>query len=1003
MIRAAFVGIGRFTDPAASELRGCVRDATALHALFLDSIAPSEIDARLLIDEAASANAIRSALRETLEVATSDDAVVLTFATHGTPNHYLVAYDTNAGDLSGTAIAMTELAEAFQRSRARQILLILDACFGGAAPARVVEVGSMSRDFLDLSAFAGQGRLIISASAWHQPCFEHPKRRHGLLSEALIEALLGDEDLSALTLVDRVVARVRFEAEKLGEVQDPTVAGSVEGALALPRLRRGAAYDAAFPEYRAVRVTSVNDLERFDIPPMIVAAWSERFQNRLHELQLDAINDRRVLDGDSLFVVAPTSSGKTFIGEMAAARAVAAGRKAVFLLPFKALTNEKYDEFTSFYGEKCGMRVIRCTGDFNDDVTTFVAGRYDIALLTYEMFLGLTVRNAALLYLIDLIVVDEAQFIGDPSRGITVELILTMLRSFRERGIQPQLVLLSATVSNLNNFDAWLALDALMTDHRPVPLDVGVLDRTGTYEYLSQDGTTHLLQLLPAGVIKQRKQKPSSQDLLVPLIQKLTQDPHETIIVFRNRRGSAQGCAEYLAAEAAVDPAPAAIAALPLLDTSSASSQLRISLNGGVAFHTTNLNRDEKQVVEQYFRRGEGIRVLVGTSGVGAGINTPASTVIIAETTWAAPENPAMSVGDVRNMAGRAGRVGYQAAGRAIILADTPIQRHLLFQRYVQSHTEPLRSSFATGNIGTWTLRLLAQIGGMSRVAIGSMIANTYGGYLLTRTNAAVAGHVAEQSIAYVDRFIELGLAREQCGRVELTDLGRACGGTQLSIESCLQVLSFVRSLRPLSSLQLLGLTQALSEMDDHYIPMQSRGAGESQWIGVATSQLGVAAEALRQRQDSVLTVARRSKRFLIAAAWAEGAEVSAIEKRYSANPFFAIGHGDIAGVADASRFRLASVYAIAAIATPETVPDLTAFENFLARLEYGIPEALVPLLRISGLRRGDLLAIGRLAVRSPEDLWALPATALAQLPEELVHRIERQRPLDVANDLKTA
>lgn len=132
---------------------------------------------------------------------------------------------------------------------------------------------------------------------------------------------------------------------------------------------------------------------------------------------MEAVNESRVLDARSVLVVAPTSSGKTFVGEMAGAKAIADGRKAAFLLPFKALTNEKCEDFEALYGERLGLRVVRCTGDHHDDVDNFVRGRYDIALLTYEMFLNLSLAFPSLLIKIGLVVLDEAQFVADPWRG----------------------------------------------------------------------------------------------------------------------------------------------------------------------------------------------------------------------------------------------------------------------------------------------------------------------------------------------------------------------------------------------------------------------------------------------------------------------------------------------------------------------------------------------------------------------------------------------------------
>ena len=97
----------------------------------------------------------------------------------------------------------------------------------------------------------------------------------------------------------------------------------------------------------------VAGLEAVGLPASLVGAWATRYKV-LRDIQLKAVNDYRVLEGDSLVVVAPTSSGKTFIGEMAAARAIIEGRKAVFLLPYRALVAEKYDQFDALYGQELG-------------------------------------------------------------------------------------------------------------------------------------------------------------------------------------------------------------------------------------------------------------------------------------------------------------------------------------------------------------------------------------------------------------------------------------------------------------------------------------------------------------------------------------------------------------------------------------------------------------------------------------------------------------------------
>jgi hypothetical protein len=102
------------------------------------------------------------------------------------------------------------------------------------------------------------------------------------------------------------------------------------------------------------------------------------------------------------------------------------------------------------------VRVIRCTGDYQDATNAFVRGKYDIALLTYEMFLNLIVKRQGTLNRIGVVIVDEAQFIMDPGRSISVELLLTYLLTACKRGITPQLLALSAVIGNTNGFEHWL-------------------------------------------------------------------------------------------------------------------------------------------------------------------------------------------------------------------------------------------------------------------------------------------------------------------------------------------------------------------------------------------------------------------------------------------------------------------------------------------------------------------------------------------------------------------
>ena len=657
MLRCAFIGVDKYQDPDIRELGGARRDALALWALFSDTL--PDVQARLLVNEEATLENVQSAFDDTLGRADPDDTVVLSISCHGSRDHRIAVYDTLISRLTETTIPMGELASRFKASRAKAILCILDCCFSGAAPARVLEDSPIPRDISSpLSEFAGIGRILLAASKTDEPAFEIPGDRHGLLTKALLETLETDASSISLTAAaDQIIERVRIAAGRLGFSQTPVFHGYVEGGLTLPGLRRGDRFFEAFPEARGVRVTeNIADLEVFGIPIELLNAWKQQFNGgTLNSLQLAAVNDHRVLDGESLLLISPTTSGKTFVGEMAAARAIQEGRKAAFLFPYKALVNEKFDQFTQLYGDRLGMRVIRCSGDYQDQTSAFYRGKYDIALLTYETFLSLALRSPALLNSIGLIAIDEVQFITDPHRGIIVELLLTFLLAAREKGIRPQLVALSAVIGDVNDFDSWLGTKKLVTTERPIPLIEGVLDRNGQLQTTDVSGRSKVERLLPATTIVQRRAKPSSQDVIVPLVNHVLRgNPDERIIIFRNQRGSAQGCAAYLAKDLGLSAATRAIDSLPSTDPSTSSTNLRECLRGGTAFHTSNLSREERVVIEREYRARDGnIRVLAATTTVAAGINTPASMVILAEQEFLGEDGRPFTIAEYKNMAGR--------------------------------------------------------------------------------------------------------------------------------------------------------------------------------------------------------------------------------------------------------------------------------------------------------------------------------------------------------------
>jgi helicase len=499
------------------------------------------------VDENATYRDVSQAILGTLSSATNDDVIVISFAGHGSPDGNLVLFDTDPSDLSNTALPMTKLADAFKASKARAVLCILDCCFSGQAPARVLEIAAQPRNVFALTGVYGEGRILLAACSESESAWEQPGTGHGLLTYAAIMAMTNAESgtISFPEIAGEIIRLVRVEGERICVTQTPVFLGSIQGGLTFPVLKRGDNFLAAFPASSITRISkSFEEFSAHGFPAEIIQQWTKRFSLGPNALQLKAINDYGILDGKSLLVVAPTSSGKTLIGELSAIQAVMSGKKAAFLLPYRALVNEQFQDFEERY-RASGLRVVRCSGDSSDGIAPVLNGRYDLGFFTYETFLNLALGSSRLLNQLGLVVVDEGQFITDPNRGIVVELIFALLLRARQRGIDPQLVILSAVIGNVNNFDRWLNLPLLTSKDRPVPLVEGVLDRRGTFQFVDVDGTTKSNQLLPSHRIIQRRDKPSSQDVIVPLAKQLVSQG-EKLIVFRNMRGPAQGCAKYL-------------------------------------------------------------------------------------------------------------------------------------------------------------------------------------------------------------------------------------------------------------------------------------------------------------------------------------------------------------------------------------------------------------------------------------------------------------------------
>ena len=175
-----------------------------------------------------------------------------------------------------------------------------------------------------------------------------------------------------------------------------------------------------------------------------------------------------LLDGKNLLVCTPTASGKTLIAELAALKSIIEGKgKAIYIVPLKALASEKLKDFKKRYD---GIAKIALSIGDIDSADSYLID-YDLIITTSEKLDSLIRHHAPWLSLISTIIIDEIHLLNDPSRGPTLEILITILRQLLKKS---QIIALSATIGNPEELAERLKAELVADDWRPVELHKGV-------------------------------------------------------------------------------------------------------------------------------------------------------------------------------------------------------------------------------------------------------------------------------------------------------------------------------------------------------------------------------------------------------------------------------------------------------------------------------------------------------------------------------------------------
>jgi len=452
----------------------------------------------------------------------------------------------------------------------------------------------------------------------------------------------------------------------------------------------------------------MRDLEFLGVPSYIVDIWEKDYSPYLLAVQEEAVREYGVLEynggndpsevrlhgasNNNLLVVAPTSSGKTFIGEMAAITQAIHKKKAIYLVPLRSLAEEKYRHFKKLYGgADCKIDILVSSRDRREDDRKIVKGEYQIAVMIYEKFNYFLLKYPQFLKDASLIIIDELQMIHDPVRGPLLE---GMIEHIRKKNPEIRLIGLSAYLENEAGFLNWLPASHLLSYQRPVELRKGIM-RGGVFRYVTHNkeeyGEEEFFKV-------EEGQDTPYEDCLKSTISYFRENNEPTLLFFPTKKETRKW-AVWLAEEIDAPRAEGAIAELSRLEETRSRDELLYLLEKGIAYHNADLSWEERNLVENYLRAGE-IKIICATTTLAMGINLPFKNVILSGDKYVSDNGDykrsyrtSLSLADVENMGGRAGRLNWKKEefGRVIFLAGSLFAETVLQNIYFKLMKEDLR------------------------------------------------------------------------------------------------------------------------------------------------------------------------------------------------------------------------------------------------------------------------------------------------------------------------
>jgi ATP-dependent RNA helicase HelY len=423
--------------------------------------------------------------------------------------------------------------------------------------------------------------------------------------------------------------------------------------------------------------------------------FRSRYPFALDDFQVEAC--LAIEAGHGVIVSAPTGAGKTLIAEFAIHLALASGKRIAYTTPLKALSNQKFADFTRLYGADT-------VGILTGDVKVNPRGR--VLVMTTEILRNMFYTGG--LDELGWVVLDECHYMGDEGRGTVWEEIIV------NAPFDVQLVALSATVANVHEIADWISLVhrpivPIYHPDRPVPLSYAIADLAGDIHDLDK------VRSRQVRVVGDEPRGPNDRGRWYT---RRVIDPN-TLIEALEARGwlpaiyfifSRMGC------ERAMDDVltegrtlltrdqqrevdlviSEALAESPSLGESPLNQSVFRALRLGVGIHHAGVLPSLKRLIERLFERSL-CKVVFATETMSLGIHMPARSVVLQGLTKRTERGfRSLTHNELTQMAGRAGRRGIDAEGQCVIALDARDGLEDVL-RVVDGRPEPIESQFKLG------------------------------------------------------------------------------------------------------------------------------------------------------------------------------------------------------------------------------------------------------------------------------------------------------------------